>query len=79
MTERPLISCPGDRPPPHPGGTYAQLVDAAERDGGPHRAWEPVVAHLRAEQALDVATLLAGLDPGPGRQPSAPTDTETRP
>ncbi|HEY4791531.1 MAG TPA: TetR/AcrR family transcriptional regulator [Actinomycetes bacterium] len=24
----------------------------AERGGGPHRAWEPVVAYLRAEQAL---------------------------
>jgi AcrR family transcriptional regulator len=23
-----------------------------ERDGGPHRAWEPVVTYLRAEQAL---------------------------
>jgi AcrR family transcriptional regulator len=99
----------------------------AERGGGPHRAWEPVVAYLRAEQALGrvaaaadpaaaallllgaceqlvfvelmtgpqtlpfrdrpdpaaelVGTLLAGLAPGPGpaRQPSDPTDTETRP
>ncbi len=24
----------------------------AERGGGPHRAWEPVVAYLEAEQAL---------------------------
>jgi hypothetical protein len=24
----------------------------AERGGGPHRAWEPVIAYLRAEQAL---------------------------
>jgi AcrR family transcriptional regulator len=93
----------------------------AERQGGPHRAWEPVVAYLRAEQRLGrvaaaadpaaaallllgacqqlvfvelmtgpatlpfrdrpdpapelVATLLAGLAP---RQPSDPTDTESR-
>jgi AcrR family transcriptional regulator len=98
----------------------------AERGSGPHRAWEPVVAYLRAEQALGrvtpaadpaaaallllgaceqlvfvelmtgphtlpfrdrpdpaaelVRTLLAGLAPGPDptRQPSDPTDTETR-
>jgi AcrR family transcriptional regulator len=98
----------------------------ARQGGGPHRAWEPVVAYLRAEQALGrvaagadpaaatllllgacqqlafvelmvgpetlpfrdrpdpapelVATLLAGLSPGPRppRQPSDPTDTEPR-
>jgi AcrR family transcriptional regulator len=96
-------------------------VMLAERQGGPHRAWEPVVAYLRAEQRLGrvaaatdpaaaallllgacqqlvfvelmtgpetlpfrdrpdpapelVATLLAGLFP---RQPSDPTDTESR-
>jgi AcrR family transcriptional regulator len=27
-------------------------VRLADRGGGPHRAWEPVVAYLRAEQAL---------------------------
>jgi AefR-like transcriptional repressor, C-terminal domain len=27
-------------------------VPLADRGGGPHRAWEPVVAHLRAEQVL---------------------------
>ena len=92
----------------------------AERGGGPHRAWEPVVAYLEAEQALGrvapeadpaaatllllgacqqlvfvelmsgpetlpfrdrpdpaaelVATLLAGLSPGPG-----PNEMEPRP
>ena len=92
----------------------------AERGGGPHRAWEPVVAYLAAEQALGrvapeadpaaatllllgacqqlvfvelmsgpetlpfgdrpdpaaelVATLLAGLSPGP-----SPNETEPRP
>ncbi|HEV2871178.1 MAG TPA: helix-turn-helix domain-containing protein [Actinomycetota bacterium] len=92
----------------------------AERGGGPHRAWEPVVAYLEAEQALGrvapeadpaaatllllgacqqlvfvelmsgpetlpfrdrpdpaaelVATLLAGLSPGP-----SPNETEPRP
>jgi len=33
----------------------------AERGGGPHRAWEPVVAYLRAEQAL--GRVAAGADP----------------
>jgi AcrR family transcriptional regulator len=33
----------------------------AERDGGPHRAWEPVVAYLRAEQ--DLGRVAAGADP----------------
>src|SRR5215208_772085 len=32
----------------------------AERGGGPHRAWEPVIAYLRAEQALGRNA------PGPG-------------
>ena len=98
----------------------------ADLGAGPQRAWEPVVAYLRAEQALGrvatavdpaaaallllgaceqlvfvelmtgpgalpfrdrpepaaelVRTLLAGLAPGPrpSRQPSDPTDTETR-
>ena len=31
-------------------GRFRSLL--AERGGGPHRAWEPVVAYLRAEQAL---------------------------
>jgi AcrR family transcriptional regulator len=35
----------------------------AERGGGPHRAWEPVVAYLRAEQALGRV--------GPGADPAA--------
>jgi AcrR family transcriptional regulator len=33
----------------------------AERGGGPHRAWEPLVAYLRAEQAL--GRVAAGADP----------------
>jgi AcrR family transcriptional regulator len=33
----------------------------AERGGGPHRAWEPVVAYLRAEQAL--GRVASGADP----------------
>jgi len=33
----------------------------ADRGGGPHRAWEPVVAYLRAEQAL--GRVAAGADP----------------
>jgi AcrR family transcriptional regulator len=33
----------------------------AERGGGPHRAWEPVVAYLRAEQAI--GRVAAGADP----------------
>jgi AcrR family transcriptional regulator len=33
----------------------------ADRGGGPHRAWEPVVAYLRAEQAL--GRVDAGADP----------------
>jgi AcrR family transcriptional regulator len=33
----------------------------AERGGGPHRAWEPVVAYLRAEQAL--GRIAADADP----------------
>ena len=33
----------------------------AERGGGPHRAWEPVVAYLRAEQAL--GRVAPGADP----------------
>ena len=31
-------------------GRYRAML--ADRGGGPHRAWEPVVAYLRAEQAL---------------------------
>jgi AcrR family transcriptional regulator len=37
----------------------------AERRGGPQRAWEPVVAYLRAEQALGRV--------GPGADPAAAT------
>ena len=37
----------------------------AERQGGPHRAWEPVVAYLRAEQALGRVD--------PGADPAAAT------
>jgi len=33
----------------------------AERGGGPHRAWEPVIAYLRAEQAL--GRIAPGADP----------------
>src|SRR5215204_4069796 len=33
----------------------------ADRGGGPHRAWEPVVAYLRAEQAL--GRVAPGADP----------------
>jgi AcrR family transcriptional regulator len=33
----------------------------ADRGGGPHRAWEPVVAYLRAEQSL--GRVAAGADP----------------
>jgi AcrR family transcriptional regulator len=36
----------------------------AERGGGPHRAWEPVVAYLRAEQAL--GRVAADADPAAG-------------
>ena len=35
----------------------------AEQGAGPHRAWEPVVAYLRAEQALG---RVAGARPPPG-------------
>ena len=40
-------------------GRFRALL--AERGGGPHRAWEPVVAYLRAEQAL--GRVAAGADP----------------
>ena len=33
----------------------------AGRDGGPHRAWEPVIAYLQAEQRL--GRVAAGADP----------------
>lgn len=40
-------------------GRFRALL--AERGGGPHRAWEPVIAYLRAEQAL--GRVAPGADP----------------